>query len=179
MLKWLVGTLVGVVVGISGYFMWYLGGFKPVTIQEKIVGPLKLLYKEHVGPYHKVAPTIIEMETWAKAHDVDCHKTFGQYLDDPRAIEEGRLRARVGCVVDDLSAKVLADLGTDIHVEDIPEHNYVTALFEGSPGIGPMKVYPKVDEYLEAKKASLSGPVIEVYEIHSEKAMTTTYLFPL
>jgi len=100
MLKWILGTVLGVIIGIAGYFFWYLGAFKPVELLEKPVGPLHLIYKKHVGPYHKIVSTLDEVEKWAKENQVPCGRTFGEFLDNPNTVEEGRLRANCGCVIE-------------------------------------------------------------------------------
>ena len=96
MMKWILGTLLGLVLGVSGYFYWYLGGWRSVTITEKKMGPYFMLAKDHVGAYHKIAPVIQEVESWAKSQSLDCSKTFGEYLDDPETVEQGRLKSRGG-----------------------------------------------------------------------------------
>jgi AraC family transcriptional regulator len=55
----------------------------------------------------------------------------------------------------------------------------VQAVFDGSPGIGPIKIYPKAETYMKDHQLAMDGAVIEIYVIHSQKAMTTTYLFPI
>jgi hypothetical protein len=183
MFKWLLGTILGGILGIAIYFFWYLGALKPVLIAEKTEGPFKMIYKTHLGAYHKIVPTLDEVEAWVKSQNLICARTFGEFLDDPRVVEEGRLRAHVGCLIGnstiDLPDPIPKLYPEGFHFEDRPAKKYVTAIFEGSPGIGPMKVYPKVEEYFAAKQAKQAGAAIEIYEIHSEKAMTTTYLFPL
>ncbi len=174
MMKWILGTLLGLVLGVSGYFYWYLGGWRSVTITEKKMGPYFMLAKDHVGAYHKIAPVIQEVESWAKSQSLDCSKTFGEYLDDPETVEQGRLKSRGGCL---LSAKPTLPLAEGMQVIDLPEADYVVANFDGSPAIGPMKVYPKVTEYFEAMKKKITSSVIEIYEVHSQTSMSTTYLF--
>jgi len=174
MIKWLLGTLLGVILGVAGYFYWYLGGWKTVTITESKMGPYYLIYKEHVGAYHKIAPVITEVEEWAKSQKIPCQKTFGEYFDDPQSVEEGRLKSRGGCI---MTEKPNAQLPQNMNTHEIPEKDYVVANFEGSPAIGPMKVYPKVMKHFEAMQKKINGSVIEIYEVHSQTAMTTTYLF--
>ncbi len=157
------------------YMMSYLGAFKPVIISQKNAGPFHVVYKTHVGAYHKIVPLIEEVEKWAKAQGLDCHLSFGEYLDDPKQTEEVRLRSHGGCLIE----KPLDALPEGFEQKTIPEKEYVTAVFEGSPGIGPLKVYPKVFQYIEDQKLSREESVIEVYEVHSAESMTTTYYFPL
>jgi len=175
MLKWALGTFLGIFLGITGYFYWYLGGWKNVTITEKKLGPFYLLAKNHIGPYHKIAPVIMEVEEWAKGQNLDCKKTFGEYFDDPQSVEEGRLKSRGGCLLQEKPS--ITTLPEGVEIVEVPEKDYVVANFDGSPAIGPMKVYPKVTKHLEAMNKKIGGAVLEVYEIHSQTSMSTTYLF--
>ncbi len=174
-IRYLLLPLLIAIIVFAVYMMSYLGTFKPVIISEKMAGPFHMVYKTHIGPYHKIVPLIEEVERWVKAQGLDCHLSFGEYLDDPRQTEEVRLRSLGGCLV----KQPLAQLPEGFEQKTLPEKKYVTAVFEGSPGIGPLKVYPKVFQYLEDQRLSREDSVIEVYEIHSEQAMTTTYYFPL
>jgi hypothetical protein len=183
MLKWILGTLVGVVAGLAIYFSLYLGAFKPVALHEAPIGNLRVLALEHIGPYHKIAPDIEKVEAWAKANGIECQKTFGQYFDDPRQVEEGRLRSRGGCIwgSDVQSAypeQKLPTLPQGFEMSEIPATQALIAVFEGSPAIGPSKVYSKAEEYFSQVPYKRGSSVVEVYEIHSQKAMTTTYFFP-
>ncbi len=157
------------------YLMNYLGAFRPVVIAEKTDGPMQMIFKSHVGPYHKIVPVIQEVEKWAKDNWIDCTLSFGEYLDNPETTEEARLRSNGGCLV----KQIPANLPEGFQSKTIPEKKYVTALFEGSPGIGPMKVYPKVYEYAQEQRIALEETVMEVYQIHSEESMTTVYYFPV
>ncbi len=177
-MKYFLVLFPAVIIGFAGFLTYHLGVFKPVNISEENKGPYVMLYKDFLGPYHKTVSVITEVETWALANQVDCRLSFGEYMDDPEKIEEARLKSRGGCLTD----KVPTNLPKDFKTLELPERKYVTAVFDGSPGIGPMKVYPKVNEYMLEKKLKQNGPVIEVYEIHSRteiSSMTTTYLFPL
>ncbi len=174
-IRWLLLPLLIAIVVYVLYLMNYLGSFKPVIIEEKSAGPLTMIYKKHVGPYHKIVPVIEEVEKWAKENGLDCKLSFGQYLDNPQTTEEARLRSQGGCLVE----QVPAQMPEGFESQTIPLRKYVTAIFEGSPGIGPMKVYPKVYEYSESQRLRLEEWVMEVYQVHSPEAMTTTYYFPV
>ncbi len=156
----------------------YLGAFKGVEIFEGEQGPYTMLYIDHVGPYHKISKEIEKVEKFLSAQGTPCKQSYGEYLDDPKTMEEVRLRSKAGCIVQN----VPANLPEGFKTEEVPLRKYVVASFTGSPGIGPMKVYPKVEEYMKEKGHTAAGPVIEIYEIHSiseKNAMTTTYLFPI
>ena len=160
-------------IAYAAHVLNYVGAFKPVLISEKNAGPFLMIYKDHSGPYHKIVPVIEEVEQWAKAHGLDCKLSFGEYLDNPDVTEEGRLRSHGGCLVSEFPT----NLPEGFKTQTIPEKNYVTAIFEGSPGIGPLKVYPKVFNYFEENRLKRSDSVIEVYEVRGSESMVTTYYF--
>lgn len=173
--------LIFVAVAILSFALFlstYLGVFKGVDISEASHGPYKTVYLEHVGPYHKVNKVIETVEKYMASQGAVCGRTFGEYMDDPQVVEEARLRSKVGCIVETVPEK----LPEDFKSGEIPERKYVVAVFTGSPGIGPLKVYPRVNDFMLKKNLKMAGAVVEIYEIHSiteKNAMTTTYLFPV
>ncbi len=181
-MRYILFLVVVIIASFAGFMMNYLGTFKPVNITEQTKGPYFILYKNYVGPYHKTVSVITEVEKWAMDNGVGCKLSFGEYPDNPEKVEEARLKSRGGCIYDQqLAADIKAKLPAEFKTEEIPTRNYVQAIFDGSPGIGPMKVYPRVSEYMKEKNLKQSAAVIEVYEIHSREeknSMTTTYLFP-
>lgn len=174
--RYLLLPLLVAIVALVAYLAFYLGAFRPVVIAEKKAGPFVMLYKDHTGPYHKIVPVIEEVEKWAKDNGLDCRLSFGEYLDDTSLTEEARLRSRGGCLLPQQPAVAVPE---GFKVTLLPEKNYVTAVFEGSPGIGPMKVYPKVYDYFKTQRLVREEAVMEVYEIFSAEKMTTTYYFAI
>lgn len=160
-------------VGLVIYLYVHLGVSRNVEIEVGERGPLYLLYKNHLGAYHQIGPTIDEVERWARSNSIHCPQTFGEFLDDPKAMDQDRLRSRAGCL---LSAKLTSPPG-EFTYEERPAQKYVIAKFEGSPSIGPFKVYPKVQKFIEDNRMSTpSNPVIEIYTVNGAK-VTTEYLF--
>lgn len=159
------------------YLANYLGAFKSVVIAEKEIGPLQLVFKTHIGAYHKINDDLQFMESWAKQKGIDCKKTFGEYLDNPDTVDEKRLRANVGCLVDQSIALTSADEQEKIQQKTLESQKYVTAEFLGASSIGPIKVYPRVKEYFKKMNYEFPDKSIEIYEIHSASSMTTQYLF--
>jgi AraC family transcriptional regulator len=166
------------------YMMQYTGAFKSVTVGLDTRGPYTLIYKEHTGAYHKIVSTIQEVEIWAKENKLKCRLSFGEYFDNPDMVEEGRLKSRGGCLIDPLVPEEKNILSTltlpkDFKTDTITETKAVVALFSGTPGIGPMKVYPKAEEFIQNGKLKKKGSVIEIYEVFDNKSMNTTYLWPI
>lgn len=156
------------------YLVINLGVFKDVQILEGPHPGMILLYKDHVGPYHNIGDIIKSVEIWAKDAGIDCSKSFGQYLDNPQVVEHERLRSRGGCIVDSIPSNMPEDLKTLA----IPERHYYIAHFEGSPFIGPYKVYNKVYSLANSQNQKISDAIIEIYELLGPNKMQTTYLFP-
>lgn len=168
------------------YLLQYTGAFKSVVVQQDERGPYTAIYKAHVGPYHKIVANIEEVEKWAKEHGLKCRLSFGEYLDDPSIVEEGRLNSRGGCLIDPLAEeerKILESLQSQLpegfEVMEIPQTKAVVAIFSGAPGIGPLKVYPKAEEYIKENRLQKKSSVIEIYEIFDQKSMQTTYIWPI
>lgn len=166
----------------------YLGAFKSVELKQTELGPLHLLYVEKMGPYHQVSNTITKVEEWAKAKNFACKVTYGEYLDNPNKMEAERLKAHVGCLISEADKDLVFKTaqtepklasGEELHTESRALTTYVQATFAGSPGIGPLKVYPRAEKFIASNKLQLSGPVIETYEVLSAKDMKTTYFFPV
>jgi effector-binding domain-containing protein len=132
-----------------------------------------MIYKEHIGPYHKIITVIEEVEKWARGQNIDCSNSFGEYIDDPQVVDHDRLRSRGGCVV----TTVPETLPRGYATQTLPEKQYVVAEFEGAPSIGPLKVYPQVREYMASHNLQTQGSVFEIYMPVDNKKMRTTYLF--
>ncbi|OFZ31352.1 MAG: hypothetical protein A2622_01835 [Bdellovibrionales bacterium RIFCSPHIGHO2_01_FULL_40_29] len=170
----------------SLYLFQYTGAFKKVTITVDDRPELHIIYKDYMGAYHKIVPIIEDVETWAKKNNLKCRLSFGEYLDNPNQVEEGRLRARAGCVIDPLVPeehvqfeKLKSLLPENYKTGTLHPMKAVVAIFSGAPGIGPLKVYPKAQEFIEKEKLVALGSVIEIYEVFDAKSVQTTYLWPI
>ena len=168
------------------YLMQYTGAFKsvPVAIDER--GPFTLIALSHTGAYHKTVEKIETVEQWAKKNNLKCRLSFGEYLDNPRIAEEGRLRSFGGCLLDPLVPeekvtleKLKPQMPKDFEIREFTKTQAVVALFTGAPGIGPMKVYPAAEDFIQSASLKPSGTALEIYEILADNKMTTTYIWPL
>lgn len=168
------------------YLFQYTGAFKSVTVSKDIRGPYTIVFKNHLGAYHKIVSVIEEVEKWSRENGLKCRLSFGEYFDDPRIAEEGRLTSRGGCLIDPLVEneihileKIREKLPDGMQVAVVEKSSFVVALFTGAPGIGPLKVYPAAEDFISEHKLQKKGPVIEIYEVFDKKAMQTTYLWPV
>lgn len=170
----------------SLYLFQYTGAFKKVTVTVDQREQMHIVYKDYTGAYHKIVATIEEVEAWSKKNELKCRLSFGEYLDNPNQVEEGRLRARAGCVIDPLVPaeaiqfeKLKSKLPVGYKADTIHPMKAVVAIFAGAPGIGPLKVYPKAQEFIAKEKLIAQGSVYEIYEVFDSKSMQTTYLWPV
>lgn len=175
MLKKIILSLFVCLVVFAFYVMNYTGYFNPVELSTREEGPLHLVYKEHRGAYHGIGTVIGEVEKWAQDNGIPCTRSYGEFLDDPAAVDQDRLRSRGGCVLNEASPVPLPE---EFKSDNKPRRSYVVALFEGAPGISPFTVYPKALEYIAAQRLKSDGPVIEIYSVNGT-SVVTEYLFPI
>ena len=152
-----------------------LGVFTDVDVKVAEEGPYKMVYKHHVGAYHKIITAIEEVEKWARANGEPCTISFGEYLDDPKSADEDRLNSNGGCVV---TKEWTTGLPEGLAYRELPRRQFVVAKFSGAPSIGPYKVYPAARETMQSARLVPDGPVVEMYEILPGSKMSSTYLFP-
>lgn len=186
MLKHLLfAVLLGIVVLLS-YVAYHVGYFKSVNISLQTGRSFTLVGLAHLGPYHKIIDKIKLVESELNQMPMGCQYSFGLYLDDPRTTEQERLKSFGGCVVasdQDIDAILAVFNRKGIAAVESRTWNYtqaITAKFEGSPGIGPFKVYPAVDSFRQSKQLEPEQiGVLEVYEILADQKMVTDYYFPM
>ncbi|MCB0415950.1 MAG: GyrI-like domain-containing protein [Bdellovibrionales bacterium] len=161
---------------VMGTMYYRLGTYKPVEFDVVEAKDFNFLYKQHIGAYHEILEVIEDVEKWAKKHNLDCSKTFGQYLDNPDTTDTDRLRSYGGCVFDHMQIPN----NEDYKYKYEHPRKYLHAVFEGSPAVGPISVYPKAAEWISKNKAKMDGAVIEVYTVkNGGSGMLTEYYFPI
>jgi AraC family transcriptional regulator len=155
--------------------VYRLGFFKDVKLEEISSYTFMLLYKSHVGPYHQILEDLQSVEVWAKKNKIDCEKTFGEFLDNPDQTPVERLRSNVGCIV---TEKLVLTADDPVQFKTMEHSSFLLATFEGSPAIGPMKVYPKAMQWAQKNKVEFQQGVIEVYTVEDDN-VTTEFFFPI
>lgn len=158
---------------LIAYLAVHLGFFEPVRITEEIRGPYHLLFEDHRGSYFKIAELIDRVERDVKSKNLDCGKTFGEYFDNPSEVDEDRLRSRAGCLNENPYPAT-----PPYQSAELPAQKFVVAHFNGSPAIGPWKVYPKAKAYIEQHHLNRRGESLEIYS-RSGESISTEYLFGL
>lgn len=176
-MKWILLFVFSSLIVFLTTVYYRVGGHKDVLVEVRTIEKMVLIGQPHVGPYHKINDAIVAVEKWAQDNRIPCSKTFGEYLDDPRVKDEDRLRSIGGCVIDVAIADEIS-LPETLRKLEKPSQEMVYAEFQGAPSIGPMKVYPQVEDFMKSQQLKPNGPAIEVYEIHNDRAATTRYYFP-
>lgn len=156
-------------IAFGAYLYFYLGLNKDVTFAVESRGPFWVAYLNHSGAYHTIGDSIQEVEEWAKGRDLRCKPAFGEFLDDPNAMDPDRLRSRGGCFLEN---SVPVNPNSSVRVEQWPERTYLVARFQGAPAAGPMRVYPAASKYIVDQRLVVAEAVIEIYLSDSSQTLT-------
>lgn len=179
-MRFILGTIA--LIFISGIFWgsYNLGVFKPVLFTQEEVGPFYLVGKKHFGAYYEISPLITEIETWAQQNGISCLETFGLYTDDPAIVENERLRSFGGCLLTEVEWQKISTLKLPENFETtiFERKKFLVGKFDGSPWIGPYKVYSKANDIIASENQSEFFPVLEVYKT-DRITIQTTYFFPI
>jgi AraC family transcriptional regulator len=168
----------GLLLAVFIFIIIRVGYFKPVTIASGEQGPFLLVYKVHRGPYHEIAPMIDEVEAFFKDNGLPCPLAFGRFLHDPNTVPHDRLESHVGCAFMNSSPRLQELIESGGFLQDpLPKTEYVVGHFEGSPSMGPIKVYPYVEDWMNKYGYQIQRPVIELYQTTGEDSVHTRYLF--
>jgi hypothetical protein len=154
-------------------FLWYMGYFASVKIEEKEDGGYFVVGKEVIGPYSEVGKHMLEADNKLKGLGIICTKGFGIYYNDPNTTPKEKCRSLVGNIVEvkDLEKIKNAQL-EGLKIDSIPKAKAVVAEFPIkntlSYMLGPTKVYSKFSRYITEHnyKIALS---FEIYDMPKEK----------
>lgn len=168
-IKWIVVAIViFVVVG-----MFTMGGFQKVTVTSEEAGPIKIVYLEHKGPFHKIGDKFNQVKSYLDASKNTFTDAVGEYYDDPAKVKQEDLRSNIGFIVD----KDYKD-SAPYKFKSIPKQLYASVAFKGSPAIGPIKVYPAMNKWIKDNGYEGCGPGLEIYKMKG-KEFSTQYLMPI
>ena len=165
---WIIGIVIVLAIGVLAGVLSYYGLFSSIQVAERDVGPYLLVYTKHIGDYNEVAPVMDKVYSDLKDHyDIETTKGFGLYYDNPQEVTKEKLRSIVGCIVEGKSMTDLRDVREKYGVIEYPLSKSVVADFPHkgylSIVIGVMKVYPKLNEYIQERKYD-QNPIMELYD---------------
>ena len=175
-------VFLSIVVALFLGTLYYHDFFSSPQVVEKEMGPYVVVTKRFVGAYHKVGPTMDEVDGWLRENGVESTKGVGLYLDDPAEVEESELRSDVGSIVEDVDEEVLARIKEKFEVREIPKAKSAVIEFSIKSNlsyiIAPMKAYPALTQHwIEKGYAEAEGDIgIEIYDIPGK---VTSYMFAI
>jgi hypothetical protein len=154
-----------IIAGIAFY-----GGFRRIKFHQELVGGELLIYKKHVGDY-KYSATLMDhiYHTLEHEFNIITHKGCGIYYDNPKTTDKHKLRADIGCVLEEKDHDKLPRIKELFEVKEIPRLKNITTSFpyhgKFSVFMSIIRVYPALDTYLKKNNLPENGPVVEIYDI--------------
>jgi DNA gyrase inhibitor GyrI len=156
--------LLALVIGAMAYF----GAFAKVTVTEKTMPAMTIVYAKHIGDYSKIKPVMDSVYfTLLKKEKIAAGRGFGLYYDNPRDVVKEKLRSLGGCILeaqDEHKADSLRQKGYKVAVLAPTKALYAQFSYKGPLSIimGVFKVYPAMMKYQSGKKIT-PCPVMEIY----------------
>ncbi len=145
-------------------FLNYLGVFTQVKIEEKMMGPFQMVYKEHKGEYKYTGAIIETVYKNIGSENMDGSRGFGIYFDDPKTTKKENLRSEAGVI---LKSQIIDSIGIGMKHKEFPLQRCVVTEYPNKNFLsiytGIAKVYPKLFKYMETKGYK-KEPVMEIYE---------------
>lgn len=165
----ILGVLALIVLGV----LWSSGFFADIKMEEKEMGGYLVIGKDITGPYEQTGKYMQQVESKIKAEGIPVSKGLGIYYDNPDVTPKEKCRSFVGSIIDKNDmAKALSIQASDLRIDSIPTAQSVVVEFPANNQIsymvGPIKVYPALNEYMKEKnyKCTLS---FEVYDMNQRK----------
>ncbi|MBU0683063.1 MAG: GyrI-like domain-containing protein [Candidatus Omnitrophota bacterium] len=178
------GIIVLVLVALITGFLFYEGVFYSVKVTEEVIGDYWVVYEGHIGSYEQVGPVMEKIYQNLKKDGVDTTVGFGIYYDNPQKVEKSKLRSEIGAVLDEKDYGKINDLKTKYNIKEIKKRKSLVASFPIrntlSFMVGPIKVYPAMEEYSKKNKIDLNKVKdsygLELYDMKNKK---TIYIMPV
>lgn len=154
--------LSGISLGIVAIILvvaWWLGAFNRVELLSEERGPYRIICMGHVGPYHEIANTILEVKDRLKDAENRPEVPCAIYYDDPAKVAKEKLRSKGGFLLEDeIEAKGLLEIVT------ISRRKVLLGRLKGHPSLAPLKVYPAMAGWMEENGFVPAGPAVEFYK---------------
>lgn len=163
----LIGTSISIVSLIVLGFFTYMGGFHSVEVREGNYGPQEIIFVTHKGSYQGLSKSWKEFQLAWEAKGLKECDSLSIYLDPPETPDD-KLRSILGCKVSELPIEEKSKLqehfqsfmipGSEAFLSEFPFKNYFSFM------LGPIKVYPKMEEAIKAT-SKIPNVAIEEYGI--------------
>jgi DNA gyrase inhibitor GyrI len=164
-----IAVVIVAVVAVLGYY----GLFATVSVTERSIEPLWLVYEVHTGEYQKIAEITDRVFNGLKKEGIETSRGFGLYYDKPQNTPAEKLRSIGGCILLTKDTVKLAQIKGKFKVVQFPGGKCLVSEFpfKGMPSIifAIMKVYPKIGEAMTAKGIKVDVPIMEIYDMPNQK----------
>ena len=151
----------------------YYGGFNKISFGIEKQGGEFIVYENLTGDYSQ-SPKVSDRvyNTLLNNEKIETTKGIGIYYDNPKTIAKEKLRAEIGCIIENADSATLARLAEKYQVKTLPENEFVVAEFpfkgQLSVLLGIMKVYPALDKF-NKENGYIESPITEIYDVSNKK----------
>jgi hypothetical protein len=163
----IVGVLIVLLLMTAAVFLWYMGFFSTLQVNEQEMGPYTYVFERFIGPYWETEQIFKKVEHSLKAEGIASDKAIGIYYDNPAVVLKDKLRSDCGLVLEDKDLPRVPDLKKKYSVATIAKKMCIVVEFpmknKLSYMFGPMRAYPALLKYMQDKGYKMAVP-FELYE---------------
>lgn len=158
----------------------HAGLFEPIVATPKETGPYTLVYQDHLGSYSQVKPAMDEVYSGLLEMGIETTRGAGVYYDNPQRVPVGKLRSRVGSILEEKDSAKIAQIKKTFKVQEIPQQHSIVVEFPIrnmlSYIIAPAKVYQEVNLIWQQQGYPQYEYAVEIYDVPNK---TITFIMPL
>jgi hypothetical protein len=156
-------------------FLAYMGVFKSISFEEKEMGPYVFAYQDHTGDYAQSGPVFEAVYETLLEHGIETELGLGIYYDDPAITPKEDLQSKLGSIITREQADEIEKRGIPVSVMTVDKKMSLVTEFpirnNLSYFIGPMKVYPAMEQYMIKNDYKTAVAGLEIYDM-DEKTIT-------
>ena len=169
-----------VVLGSLTIVFGFFGGFSKINLQNINAGGEFLVYENVTGAYNQASKISNKIYyDLLNNYNIETTKGFGIYYDNPRNVEQSKLRSEVGCIIENIDNNIIEKIKEKYQAKTLPNDNYLATEFpfKGffSIMIGMIKVYPVIEKYIKENNYK-DGPIMEIYDVPNKKIIYRIFL---
>ena len=177
-LKWILIVLAVAIVLVLT-FMGYMGLLGEPKVSEMKMGPYLFVYEPYVGPYMNTGKVFDRVYKAIGSDGIETKRELGIYFDDPSNVPAEKLRSQCGVVIEENDFAKFASVSKKYRSKIIETADCVVAEFpirnSLSYAFGPMKAYPALAKYAQAKGYRSAVP----YELYDMPAGRIYFVMPV
>ena len=169
-----------IVLGLFTAVYGFFGGFYKVNLQNLNAGGEILVFENVTGAYNqanKVSNKIYY--DLLNNYGIETFKGFGIYYDNPKNVEQNKLRSEIGCIAENIDNDTIEKLKEKYQVKTLQKENFLVVEFpyKGffSIMMGMIKVYPVIGKYITENNYK-DGPIMEIYDIANKKIIYRKFI---